>query len=82
MKLIKQETINREISALYASDFVLIEDGLYLIEAIASAKSWWQNLKSLRSFSKDADLALILDRIEISTSRSNKTDVMAAWNGN
>lgn len=82
MKLIKQEKLDKEIADKFSYDFVLADDGLYLIEIIASAKSWWQNVKSLRSFFKDADLALILDRIEISTSISNETDVRAAWNGN
>ena len=82
MKLIKEEKINREISGLFVYDFVLVKDGLYLIEIIASATSWWQNVKSLRSFFKDSDLALILDKIEISTSTSELTDVRAAWNGN
>lgn len=82
MKLIKEEKIDKQITEKYSSEFTLADDGLCLIEIIASAKSWRQNIKSLRSLFKDDDLALILDKIEITTSTSNKTDVRAAWNGN
>lgn len=82
VKLIKQEKLNKEITEKFSYDFVLADDGLYLIEIIASAKSWWQNLKSIRSLFKDDDIALTMDRLEITTSLSNKTDVRAAWNGN
>lgn len=82
MKLIKQEKLDKKITEKYSSEFTLADDGLCLIEIIASAKSWRQNLKSFKSLFKDDDLALTLDRIEITTSMSNKTDVRAAWNGN
>jgi hypothetical protein len=43
------EKINKIITRQYQFDFSLDEDGLYLIEIIASAKSWWQKFKSSRS---------------------------------
>lgn len=82
LKLIAKEEIGKEIIDKFNYDFILADDGIYLIEIIASAKSWWQNVKNLRSFFKDDDLALTLDRMEISTSDSNKTDARAVWNGN
>ncbi|MBI4652668.1 hypothetical protein HY750_00210 [Candidatus Kuenenbacteria bacterium] len=45
MKLIKQEKLDKEIVEKFSYNFDLIDDGLFLIEIIASAKSWWQNLK-------------------------------------
>ena len=57
MRLIKQDKLDREITEKYLSNFILENDGLYLIEIIASAKSWWQNLRSfkLRSLFKMAE---------------------------
>jgi len=82
MKLIKEEKISKEITGKYSCDFVFPEDGLYLIEIIASAKSWWQNIKSRRTFFEDDDMFLYLDNQEITTSRYTKKDASSAWNGN
>jgi len=84
LKLIDKKEINKEIVDKYNYDFYLADDGLYLIEIIASAKSWWQNLKSLklRSLFKDDDITLILDKLEITTATSNDIDARSAWNGN
>ena len=56
--------------------------GIYLIEVIAKAKSWWQNFKSLKSLFKDDDISLSIDNTEIFTSTSKSNDVKAIWNGN
>lgn len=69
MKLVKEGKFNREISSLFVYDFALAEDGLYLIEIIASAKSWWQNLKNFRSFFSDDDLAIKIDDLEFAKQR-------------
>ena len=82
MKLIKQEKLNKKIVDKFDFYFILDDDGLYLIEIIASAKSWWQNLKSFKSLLNDDDLALSLDRMEISTSSSNETNARSVWHGN
>ncbi|MDO8592906.1 MAG: cell wall hydrolase [bacterium] len=84
MKLVKEDYFNKIITEKYPYDFDLSEDGLYLFEVIASAKNWWQNLKSLkfRSLFKDDDISSVLDRLEITTSNSGDTDVRSAWNGN
>lgn len=82
MKLIKEEKISKEITGKYSCNFALLEDGLYLIEIIASAKSWWQNFKSRRAFFKDDDIFLYLDNNELTTSLNIKQDARSAWNGN
>jgi hypothetical protein len=82
MKLVKEEKISKVITGKYSCDFLFPEDGLYLIEIIASAKSWWQNFKTGRSFFKDDDIFLYLDNQEITTSKYTKQDARSAWNGN
>lgn len=64
--------------------FDISEEGLYLIEVIASAKSWWQNLKELRNFFNDDDLTLRIDDIEFPKldDRRGFFDGEVAWNGN
>ncbi len=82
MSIIKEEKISKEITEKYSCDFTSPKDGLYLIEIIASAKSWWQNLKSRRAFFKDDDIFLFLDNQELTTSLYTKKDARSAWNGN
>lgn len=82
MRLIKEEKISKEITGKYSCNFLFPEDGLYLIEIIASAKSWWQNFKSRRAFFKDDDIFLYLDNQELTTSQYIKKDACSAWNGN
>ncbi|MFH0856940.1 MAG: cell wall hydrolase, partial [bacterium] len=74
----------KEITENFVHDFKIAEDGLYLIEIIASAKSWWQNLKSLRAFFNDDDLAVKIDDVEFPKLNGKKGvfDGEAAWNGN
>lgn len=64
--------------------FDISEEGLYLIEVIASAKSWWQNLKELRNFFNDDDLTLKIDNIEFPKLNGKKGlfNGEVAWNGN
>ncbi|MHB8904126.1 MAG: hypothetical protein ACYC40_03430, partial [Patescibacteria group bacterium] len=82
MRPIIEEKISKEITGKYSCDFIFPEDGLYLIEIIASAKSWWQNLKSGRAFFQDDDIFLFLDNQELTTSQYIKKDARSAWNGN
>src|SRR3989339_213603 len=81
MKSISTEKINKEIKDDFVYPFET-DEGLFFIEIIARAKSWWQNLKGLRGFLKDDDITLNLDGIEIFTSNSKNSDVRAIWNGN
>ncbi|MDD4476731.1 MAG: hypothetical protein PHY40_01070 [Patescibacteria group bacterium] len=81
MKLLHSQKINKEIKEDFFY-FFETNEGVYLIEVIAKAKSWWQNFKSFRSFFKDDDIILYLDNTEIFTSNSKDIDVKAIWNGN
>ncbi len=82
MRLVKEEKLNREIKETFDFVFESANKGIFLIEILASAKSWWQNLKGLRSFFKDDDITLSLDSVEIFTSNSKDGDVRTIWNGN
>jgi len=84
MNLLKKEKPNLIIKNNFNYNFEIPEDGIYFIEIIASAKSWWQNLKSLKSFFNDDDLAVKIDDIEFPKLNGKKGlfDGEAAWNGN
>lgn len=82
MRLIEEVKINNVIKEIYYYNFELVQDGIFLIEILASAKSWWQNFISLRSFFNDDDIVLNLDGNEIFASISKDMDVKAVWNGN
>lgn len=82
MKFINNENIDKIITRQYSYDFILSENGVHLIEIIASAKSWWQNFKSSRAFFKDDDIFLFLDNKPLTTSKNRKQDAYSAWNGN
>jgi len=82
MKQIVNKKIDKQIIKPFSFDFILSEDALCLIEIIASAKSWWQNLKFSRAFFKDDDIFLYLDGQELTTSKNKKQDSRAVWNGN
>lgn len=81
MRLLHNQKINKEIKENYLYSFET-NGGVYLIEVIARAKSWWQNFKSFRSLFKDDDIFLYLDNLEIFTSTSQDSDAKAIWNGN
>lgn len=84
MNPIKKEILNLEIQNDYSYNFEIPESGTYLVEIIASAKSWWQNFKSLKSFFNDDDLTLKIDDSEFPKLNGKKGhfDGEAAWNGN
>lgn len=84
MDQLKKEKLNLAIKNSQDYSFEVSEDGIYLIEIIASAKSWWQNLKSFKSFFQDDDLAVKIDEIEFPKldGRKGFFDGEAAWNGN
>jgi len=84
MKLLKKEELNLEIKDSFGYSFEISESGLYLIEIIASAKSWRQNLVSFKSFFQDDDLAVELDGIGFPRLNGKKDpfDGEVAWNGN
>lgn len=84
MQLIKQKKINKTIKESFDYAFAVNEDGLYIIETVASAKSWWQNFKNLASFFKDDNLAVIIDETDFPkiSGQRGLFDAEAAWNGN
>ncbi|MBU4600425.1 hypothetical protein KKE88_00065, partial [Patescibacteria group bacterium] len=84
MQLIKKQELNKIIKENFNCEFAIKHDGLYLIEIIASCKSWKQNLKKLRSFFKDDDLTIKIDEIEFPKLNGKRGlfDGEVAWNGN
>ncbi|MFH0854743.1 MAG: transglycosylase SLT domain-containing protein [bacterium] len=76
--------IDTEIADNAEYEFKILESGIYIIEVIASAKSWWQNLKGWRAFFNDDDLAIKIDGIEFPklSGKRGLFDGEAAWNGN
>jgi hypothetical protein len=84
MKIIKEEKINKEISKEWQYDFRVEETGIYLIEITARAKSWWQNLRNLKSFFYDDDLIITIDNFSFPKLNNKKGlfDSEMSWNGN
>lgn len=84
MELIKKDKLGLSIKNNYDYPFEVSESGVYLIEIIATAKSWWQNLKNFKSFFNDDDLTLKIDAIEFPKLNGKKGffDGEVAWNGN
>ncbi|MFA6973682.1 MAG: cell wall hydrolase [Parcubacteria group bacterium] len=84
MEQIKKEKLNLTLKENYNYHFEVPEDGAYFIEIIASAKSWWQNTRGLKSFFRDDDLAVKIDGMEFPKLNGKKGlfDGEAAWNGN
>ncbi len=84
MNLTKQEKINKELNKGWQYSFDISENGIYLIEITARAKSWWQNLKSLRGFFNDDDLTVEIDNMSFPKLNGKKGsfDGEMSWNGN
>ncbi len=84
MNFIKKDKLNIIVENNYEYAFEIQESGTYLIEIIASAKSWWQNVKNLKSFLQDDDLAVKIDNIEFPKLNGKKGlfDGEVACNGN
>ncbi len=84
-KLVKKEDFNFEVKNEFDYSFEVDKDGVYLIEIIASAKSWWQNLfKNHRSFLEDDNLTFKLDGLEFPkfSNKKNLFNGEVSWNGN
>ena len=84
MKLLKEEVFNQKIKDKFDYEFQIFQEGFYIIEIKARAKSWLQNTLKLISFFKDDDLALKIDGLEFPklNKRRGLFDSEAAWNGN
>ena len=74
MRLIKEEEIKRELKGKeFVFEFGIEKEGIYGIEILTFAKSWWQNLLKLKSFFKDDDLTdLPLDYSRIPSERKRE----------
>ena len=81
MFLIKEEKINRPIKDYYEFRFDVAEDGLYLIEIAARARSWKQNIFN---FFDDDDLYVKVDGISFPklNGKNGFFNGEVAWNGN
>lgn len=84
MDFIKKDKLGLSVQNNYDYPFEISEKGLYLIEIVGSAKSWWQNTASFKSFFQDDDLAVKIDGIEFPklNGKAGIFDGEAAWNGN
>lgn len=82
MQLIKQEDVNREIVKNFLWEFTVAKSGLYLLEIVAKAQSWGQNLLNRRSFFNDDDLTVKVNGSEIFPLDGKKGLEKAVWNGN
>ena len=84
MKLIQQEKFNKIIEENFDYTFNNKEEGIYLIEIIASCKSWKQNLIKFISFFKDDDLTIKINKKEFPKLNGKRGlfDGEVAWNGN
>ncbi|MFH0856405.1 MAG: transglycosylase SLT domain-containing protein [bacterium] len=76
--------VDKEVKENFEHTFNILESGLYIVEIIASAKSWRQNLKEWRTFFNDDDLAVKINGIEFLklNGKGGLFDGEAAWNGN
>src|SRR3989344_5132755 len=84
MNLVQEEKPNKRIEKEFKYNFEIKNEGLYVIEISARAKSWLQNTLKLISFFKDDDLAVRIDDIEFPklSRKRGLFDSEAAWNGN
>src|SRR3989338_2117252 len=84
MNLVREEKLNKLIEKEFKYNFEIKNEGLYVIEISARAKSWLQNTLQLISFFKDDDLAVRIDGIEFPKLSGKKGlfDSEAGWNGN
>ena len=83
MKTIQKTFTDEErIEDGYEYQFEIADEGLYLIEIIASARSWWQNLLKIKF--GDDDLTVKIDDVEFPKLNGKRGlfDGEAAWNGN
>lgn len=79
--LIKEKQFNKRLDDNFEWPFEIAEDGLYLVEIIASCDNWLQNWKY---FFNDDDLAVKIDDIEFGklNGKGGLLNGEAAWNGN
>ncbi|TAN32657.1 hypothetical protein EPN28_04000 [Patescibacteria group bacterium] len=79
----KDDELDIAIRKSHSYAFSTPHSGLHLIEIVAKANSWWQNLKSFKSFLNDDDLVVKIDETEFPklSGRKGLFNGEAAWNG-
>lgn len=83
MQLIRHKEYNKELTQSSDDRFDVDHDGLYLVEIIASAKSWWQNTATRRIFlNKDSLTIQINARGFALSAKRKKIFADDLWNGN
>lgn len=83
MKIIAKKIYGKTIITSLDEHIALPEDGQYLFEIRASAKSWWQNTAERRTLLKKDSLMLTLNSKEIfSVPKKRKLRADDFWNGN
>lgn len=85
MELILEKKFNQQLQGKkFDFGFSVDRDGIYGIEITALAKSWKQNLFTLKSFFKDDDLTVKIDDLAFPKKSGKKGmfDGEIAWNGN
>lgn len=80
----KDDDLDLIIENNHIYNFSTQQNGLHLIEIIASANNWWQNLKNFKSFFSDDDFAVKIDDVEFPklSGKGGLFNGEAAWNGN
>lgn len=83
MKSIKSFAYNKNISHSFNEKISVNQAGIYAIEITASAKSWWQNTITRRSFLLKDSLTIVFDGLDIISSlKKKKLLADDIWNGN
>ena len=82
MKLLQQKNYNKDLARALSDSFEITATGLYLLEITASARSWWQNTVTMRSFLKKDSLTVLLDNKLIIPLQKKKLLAEDFWNGN
>ncbi|MBI4599304.1 transglycosylase SLT domain-containing protein [Candidatus Uhrbacteria bacterium] len=81
MKEVFRRTYKKFLTRPLDDAFELDHDGLYCIEIVSSARSWWQNTKTGRSFLKKDSTTFLLDKKNFPTEK-RKLLANDLWNGN
>lgn len=82
MKLIQQNEYKKELIQAFSDSFKIDVSGLYVFAITASARSWWQNTKTMRSFLNKDNLTILLDNRPIIPFQKKKLHADDLWNGN
>lgn len=83
MKIVERKIYNKRLERSFDESFQFQNEGEYLFEITASAKSWWQNALSQRSFLRKDSLTILLNGKPIEDyQKERKLLADDLWNGN